>query len=86
MAEYDNTNRGVLFRNERKKPGEKFPDYQGNINFNGVECQLAAWVKEFKPGHKKAGQKFLSLSVTPPSKEEKAQPPKSTGLDDDIPF
>ena len=34
MPDYDDTNKGVLFRNERKE-NEKHPDYNGNINVNG---------------------------------------------------
>lgn len=63
--EYDNTDRGVLFRNSRKT-GDSHPDFQGNINVGGVEFWLSAWVKEAK----KDGSQFLSLSVK--KKEPKA--------------
>ncbi|WP_339908270.1 hypothetical protein [Symmachiella dynata] len=58
MPEYDNTNRGVLFRNKNRKT-DKHPDYTGTINIRGEEFRLAAWTKTSR----NSGQKFFSLSV-----------------------
>ena len=55
--EYDNTNRGVLFRND-KKESEKHPDFTGSIDVGGVDHYLSGWIKESKQG-----KKFFSLSV-----------------------
>lgn len=63
---YDNTDRGVLFKNDRKNSDSQ-PDYKGNINVGGVEYWLSAWVKEGAKG------KFMSLSVT--QKEAQQRPP-----------
>lgn len=57
--EYDNTNRGVLFKNE-KKESDRHADYRGNINIDGKEFWLDAWIKKSK-----AGKNFMSLSVKP---------------------
>jgi hypothetical protein len=57
--EYDNTNRGALFKND-KKESERHADYRGSINVNGQEFWLDAWLKTSK-----AGKKFMSLSVKP---------------------
>jgi len=86
--EYDNTNRGALFRNDRKQQ-DTHPDHQGSINVGGVDYWLSAWVKTSKKG-----QKFFSLSVKP--KEQRpgdhheppnTPPPRSNGdFDDDNPF
>lgn len=54
---YDNTNRGVLFKNDRKGHNNQ-PDYKGSINVNGQEFWLSAWIKEGEKG------KFMSLSVS----------------------
>ena len=56
--EYDNTDRGVLFRNSRKTT-DAHPDFQGNINVGGVDYWLSGWAKEAK----KDGSQFLSLSI-----------------------
>jgi uncharacterized protein (DUF736 family) len=58
--EYDRTNTGVLFKNDSKTPGDKRPDYKGNLNVNGVELDLAAWLKDGKNG-----RKFMSLKIGP---------------------
>lgn len=57
MAEYDNTNRGVLFKND-KKEADTDRDYNVSINIEGKEYWLDAWIKESK-----AGRKFMSLKV-----------------------
>jgi len=62
MPEYDNTNRGVLFVNDRKET-ETQPDRKGSINVEGKEYWLSGWIKESAKG------KILSLSIQP--KEEK---------------
>lgn len=59
MTQYDNTNRGALFINDRKTPGSKQPDYKGSINIAGVEYWLSGWVKDTSKGE------MVSLSVEP---------------------
>ncbi len=36
---YDNTNSGVLFRNEKQT--DKQPDYRGKVDIDGTEYKLA---------------------------------------------
>ena len=67
--EYDNTNRGVLFKNDLKEK-ETQPDVKGTINIDGVEYWLSGWSKVTK-----AGDKMLSLSVSP--KEQQAAPARA---------
>lgn len=58
MSDYDNTNRGVLFVNDRKEPGSNKPDRTGTLNVDGVEYFLDGWIKKSQ-----AGVSFLSVSV-----------------------
>ena len=95
---YNDEGRGVLFINDRKN-NERQPDYRGKIQIQGVEYELAGWLKTSK-----AGNQFISVSLgdridhgTPRqyggNKGSAAmQPPKAesdqanTSFSDDIPF
>lgn len=61
MNQYDNTNRGALWKNTEMRPDKRDPHFQGTININGKDYQLSAW----KPDPEKVGPKtpVLSLSV-----------------------
>jgi hypothetical protein len=84
MSDFDNTNRGVLFRND-KGDNAKRPDYTGKLNVAGAEFKLSAWLKESAKG------KFLSISVQPveaPAAAPKPapKPVADPAFDDDLPF
>lgn len=76
MTEYDNTNRGVLFKNNQGD-NPKRPQYRGSLNVNGADYNISAWIKESR----KDGSKFMSLSVEP--KRDKPAAPKKQGLTED---
>ena len=83
MSEYDNNQRGVLFRNKEKRDGKKDADYRGNATVEGVEYWLDAWVNEPKSG----GDKFLSVKFK--AKEQQAPKPTFAAepeFDDSLPF
>lgn len=69
MTQYDNTNRGALFKNDEKR--ENGPDYSGSLNVGGVEHFLDAWIKTSQ-----AGRKFMSVSVKP--KQQQGAAPASS--------
>jgi uncharacterized protein (DUF736 family) len=82
MSNYDNTNSGVLFKND-KKGNEKAPDYKGKINVNGKELEIAGWVREGKSG------KFISLKVSEPRQKDNVFDNKPKTVFDnstDLPF
>jgi hypothetical protein len=68
--QYDNTNSGVLFKND-KAGNDKRPDYKGNLDVNGMEFRISAWIKTKKDG----SGKFMSLKVEP---KEQQPPPQQT--------
>lgn len=54
---FDNTNRGVLFPND-KQGNESRPDYTGKINVEGTEKRLAAWLASGATGE------YLRITVS----------------------
>jgi hypothetical protein len=50
-------NTGALFKNDKKN--DRQPDYQGDLDINGVAHRLVGWKKQGKSGV------FLSLAVEP---------------------
>jgi hypothetical protein len=102
MQEFDNTNRGALFKNDRKTKDSQ-PDYKGQLDVEGEEYWVAAWIKEGRNG------KFMSISIQPkeelpderPAERPAAAPARQptnqnnrtrqrgqeyADMDDDIPF
>lgn len=77
---YDNSNSGALFLND-KKGNEKAPDRRGTLNVDGIEYELAGWLRTSKKG-----TQFLSLKVK--AKEARQEPVKEIreDLNDEIPF
>ena len=64
MSEYDNTNRGSIWKNDRKEKDTQ-PDFTGSINVEGKEYWLNAWSK--KQG---ASEKAPVLSFSVKAKED----------------
>lgn len=85
---YDNTNKGVLFKNDRKD-SPNHPDYKGTVNVEGTEYWVSGWIKIAGNSSRNPGSKFLSVALTP--KDERAIHQRASASpnlddDDDIPF
>ena len=84
MPQYDNTNRGVLFKNDRKTKATD-PDYKGNLNINGTEYWLSAWINETSDK-----RKFFKITPTPKERVRQDAAPMAgvpkEEFNDDIPF
>jgi hypothetical protein len=81
--QYDNTNRGALFVND-KAGNDKRPDLKGPLNIEGTEYIVSAWARKTKDG-----EKMLSLRVEPKKAREtpppvQDDPPADTT--DNLPF
>jgi len=81
MSNYDNTNRGAIFKND-KKGNEKAPEYKGTINIEGTDYEIALWFQESK----KDGTKFFSTSqkLKEARQPEPTAQPATSGADDDM--
>jgi|JYMV01.1.fsa_nt_gi uncharacterized protein (DUF736 family) len=71
MADYDDNNRGVLFKNSRKEK-ETHPDLSGELNINGTVHWLNAWSKVSANGNK-----FISISIGKPKDNQPEASEKS---------
>jgi hypothetical protein len=59
---YDNTNTGLLSRNDRKTD-ESHPDFTGFLDVEGVEYWLDGRIRTAGPNSKTPGRKFFGLKV-----------------------
>ena len=88
MAEYDNTNRGSIWKNEKKEK-DTHPDFTGSLNVEGKEYWVSAWKR--KPD---ASEKAPPLSFSIKPKEDAKEAPKAAAkpakdvakFDDDLPW
>lgn len=93
MADFDNTNRGSIWKNDKKRPGKQDADFTGSLNVNGVEYWVNAWKRKEGAADKAPA---LSFSIRP--KDDQGQQPtkqaaapargsaRNADMDDDIPF
>jgi hypothetical protein len=89
--QYDNTNRGALFKNDKTGGNPNWPDYRGSVNVDGTDFWLDAWLKKSKEG-----KTYMSLSIKPKkdngqrtTRDDKPAAPATAAagdFDDDIPF
>jgi len=77
MAYTHPAGRGSLFKNHEKET-ETQPDYDGEINVEGVIYFLNAWLAEGIKG------KYMKLSVR--RKDKQPEPKPEEVLEDDVPF
>jgi hypothetical protein len=83
MSNFDNTNRGSIWKNDNKE-SETHPDFKGSINVEGKEFWLSAWRRKEGANPKAPA---LSFSVQPKeAKVEDTKPAASEFQDDSIPF
>ena len=84
MSEYDNNNRGALWKND-KRTTDKLPQMRGSAEVDGVEYWVSAWTS--KEGGKKP---LVSLSFQAKEQQSEnavpAQASPEDDFDDDLPF
>ena len=83
MTQFDNTNRGSIWKNE-KKLTDTHPDFTGALNVEGVEYWVSAWKR--KPD---ASPNAPALSFSIKLKEPRQavqQVAVDVDLNDEIPF
>lgn len=88
MTQYDETNRGSIWKNDRKER-ETQPDFTGSLNVDGVDYWVSAWRRKADANPRAPA---LSFSVKPKEQahdhgmQQARQAAEPTDFDDDIPF
>jgi len=60
MTQYDNTNRGSIWKNDKKET-DSHPDFRGSLDVDGVEYWVSAWKRKEGANPKSPA---LSFSIT----------------------
>jgi len=89
MADYDNTNRGSIWKNDKKET-EKHPDFTGSLNVNGVDFWVSGWKRRADQNEKAPALSFSIKAKDDTSSQSKpvsnSKPDPMDDLDSDIPF
>ena len=72
-------NGGAIFKNEKK--ADTHPDYKGTINVDGVEKEIALWIKQSSKG-----TNYFSVSISKPYQKTESKPSNEPIINDDLPF
>ncbi len=86
--EYDNTNRGVLFKNNEKSK-DTDPDYKGSyMNADGADHWLNAWLAKDKNGntYMRLSTKAKDDAHNKGMQQAKQSLAPSVEFEDDLPF
>ena len=84
MNEYDNTNRGSIWMNDKKET-ENHPDFTGSLNVEGREYWVSAW-KRKPDANPKAPALSFSIKLKEPKGQSYSAKSASEEFDDPIPF
>jgi hypothetical protein len=72
MADFDNNNRGSIWKNEKKEK-DTHPDFTGSLNVDGVEYWVSAWKRKDGASPKAPA---LSFSIKPKDDQPRRQEPQ----------
>lgn len=92
MTEYDNSNKGAIWRNEKKET-ERHPDFTGSANVEGVEYWVSGWKRDPNGNPKSPALRLSFQAKEQLHKQGMEQASKATQAptddgwaDDDVPF
>ena len=80
MAFQQKNNSGSLFKNDKKQT-DKHPDYKGTAIVDGVNKNLAAWIRTSQ-----TGKKYMSITIQDPQPKTAFDTIKDDQSGEDIPF
>ena len=85
---YDNTNKGVLFKEKGPKKEDWHDDYSGTINVEGVEYFIGASVRKSKENvpYMKLSVRKKEIKAKDTKPSYKKPEPDTSFEDEDLPF
>ena len=90
MTEYDNTNRGAFWPNDRTREGKQDPQFTGSMDVEGVGYWISGWKRraDAKPG---APSLSFTIKQKEPTKAARSANPQTQvapveDFSDSIPF
>jgi hypothetical protein len=96
---FDNTNRGSIWPNKKKRPDKQDADFTGSLNVNGVEYWVNAWKRKegasadapslsftVRPKDTQADQPAPTTQRSAPKRPDPISSGRNADMDDDIPF
>jgi hypothetical protein len=87
MTEYDNTNRGSIWKNDKRRDDSNDPDFTGSLNVGGVEYWVSAWRRKEGANPKSPALSFAVKPKTAQQKQdERMRHTTREELGDEIPF
>jgi len=84
MAEFDNTNRGQVWRNDKRET-DSHPHFRGDLNVDGVEYWVSAW-KRGEDANPKAPLLKFSIKRKEDSVGEIKTSESKSKEEEDLPF
>lgn len=89
--QYDNTNRGAIWKNEDRRPDKNDPHFQGVVNVNGVDFQLSGWLPDPERKGPKTPAMTFSVRESKPKQNQEPKPIERTidvvqDVNDEIPW
>lgn len=87
MSDYDNTNRGGIWKNDKKET-DKHPDFTGNLDVDGVEYWVSGWKRDPDSNPKAPALRLRvkKKDTKPAAKADGFRDSTPDNFDDDIPF
>jgi hypothetical protein len=86
MSNYDNNNRGSIWKNEDRK-SDTHPQFKGSAEVNGVEYWVSGWLRKADANPKAPA---MSFSFTAKEQQSAPKPAQAQANDfdsgEDIPF
>lgn len=79
---------GAIFKNTKKEPGDKRPDYDGSFTdpVTNETRRIALWIRESKDGKKFFSAKVQTDDRQDSPKQEQANAPRANSDNSDLPF